>query len=108
MADFKSERFRSAQLLCSWLFGIGIGCFFIMACLIIVFLAVASQSNVIVSFLALMPTLSGIVGFGAGGLFFLWASLSLRLMISIEHNTHVVSDVSMVAGRISQDSRVVR
>jgi hypothetical protein len=94
MADFKSERFRSAQILGSWLFGIGISCFFIMACLIIVFLAVVSQGNALVSFLTLMPTLGGIVGFGAVGVFFLWASLALRLMVSIEHNTHVVSDLT--------------
>jgi len=108
MADFKSERFRSAQLLGNWLFGIGISCFFIMACLIVVFLAVASQGNALASFLTLMPTLSGIIGFGAAGLFFLWASLALRLMVSIEHNTHVVADLNVVAGRISQETRVVR
>jgi len=78
MADFKSERFRSAQILGSWLFGIGMVCFFLMACLIIVFLAVVSQGNALVSVLTLMPTLGGIFASGAAGMFFLWASLALR------------------------------
>jgi hypothetical protein len=62
-----------------------------MACLIVVFFAIVSQGNAIASFLALMPTLTGILASGAAGMFFLWASFALRVMVAIENNTHVSS-----------------
>jgi len=108
MADFKSERFHGAQLLGTWIFGLGMGCFFITACQLVCFIAVLSQGNALASSLAFIISIGGIFVTGMTGLMFLWGSFALRLMVSIEHNTHVVSDMSVVAGRISQDTRVVR
>ena len=108
MADFRSDRFRGAQLLGNWLYGIGIAWFFIAACLVVIFLAIASQSNALVAVLSFMPVVSGIIGSVVGGLVFMWASFSLRIMIAIEHNTHVSSDVEMPWAKNRQEPNIVR
>jgi hypothetical protein len=88
MADFKSERFRGAQLLGNWILWLGYGCFFITACLIVILLAVIGNGNGLVSFLTFIVAVGGIFAMVIAGMFFLWASFALRIMVAIEHNTH--------------------
>lgn len=89
MADFQSERFRGAQLLGNSLLGLGYACFFLAACFIVIFLAVLGNANGLVSFLTLIIAIGGIFVTAIVAMLFLWASFVLRVVVAIEHNTHL-------------------